>query len=253
MVSAVTRTCTVPPGAPETVMDAGSGVVRWFILVLMGLRRRRISVVTVPGYTKNVPSTAWQVRNSQGKSGFANQVTDTYRRQVALNRWTQTDRRIGIYSAVAVVAIILAYITTGLIGVVAWPANSSTLRQVDPYLAILEYLIILAAVVLVVMMSAVYTYAPPDRKTYALVALAFIVVFATLTCSLHFAALTVGRQLDPSLAPQLLRQLSFETVWPNVGLAVELLAWDFFFGLSMVFASRVFSGSRLQNYVRASM
>lgn len=70
------------------------------------------------------------------------------------------------------------FVIVGLIGVVARPASSNALRQVDPYLAILEILMILFAVVLVIMTAAVYAYAPPDRKTSALASLAFIVVFA---------------------------------------------------------------------------
>jgi hypothetical protein len=162
-------------------------------------------------------------------------------------------RRIGMCAAISLVTIVVVYILIGLIGVVERPPNSGTLRQVDPYLAILEYLIILAAVALVMMISAVYAYAPPEGKIYGRAALSFIIVFATLTCSLHFVALTAGRHLDSNVDPQLLRQLSFETEWPNLALAVELLAWDFFFGLAMLFAARVFRGGRLQNYVRGSM
>ena len=169
-----------------------------------------------------------------------------------MSEWTQPDRRIGMFSAIAMVTIIAVYISTGLIGVLARPPHSSTLQQVDPYLAILECLILLAAVTLVVMMAAVYAYAPPDRKAYALAALAFMIIFATLTCSVHFAALTVVRRIDPKLTSDLFRQLSFEAS-PTLALAVELLAWDFFFGLSMLFASRVFSGSRLENSLRTSM
>jgi len=177
----------------------------------------------------------------------------------APNRWNETDRRIGMYSAISVVVLAMVYLITGLIGVVARPADSGTLHQVDPYLAILESLIILSAVALVVMMVSVFAYAPPGRKTYALVALAFMIIFAMLTCSLHFVALTVVRRIGAQLGPELSRQLSFPGggEWPSLAMAVELLAWDFFFGLSMLFASRVFSSrqppSRLQKYVRAGM
>ncbi len=140
-----------------------------------------------------------------------------------MSEWMQTDRRIGMCSAISVAAIGMVYVITGLIGVVARPPNSAPLHQVDPYLAILEYLIILSAAAQVVMMAAVYAYAPPDKKTYGLAALAFIIVFAVLTCSVHFASLTVGRQIESKVTPQFLRQLSFEG-WPTLALAVELLA-----------------------------
>src|SRR5215470_9028371 len=82
------------------------------------------------------------------------------------------------------------FVLVGLIGVVARPPSPEPLHQVDPYLAILETLMILFAVVLVIIMAAVYAYAPPERKTFSLVALAFTICFSTTTCSVHFTSLT---------------------------------------------------------------
>jgi uncharacterized membrane protein len=124
-----------------------------------------------------------------------------------MSEWTQTDRRVGVWSATSAATIGFVFIVVGLVGVVARPPSPDPLRQVDPYLAILEALMILFAIVLVVMMAAVYTYAPPDRKTLALAALAFVAVFAVLTCGVHFASLTVGRQIDSRALPLLSHQL----------------------------------------------
>jgi hypothetical protein len=172
-----------------------------------------------------------------------------------VSAWTPTDWRIGLFSAVAVLLIVVIYRSTGFMGVVARPPHLRTLQQVDPYLAILEYLIILVAITLVVLMSAVYAYAPPERKTYALAALAFIAIFAAPTCSLPFVALTVVRRVESQWAPEFSRQLSFAGggQWPTLALAVELLAWDFFFGLGMLFAAPVFRGGRLENSIRGTM
>ena len=158
-----------------------------------------------------------------------------------MSEWTQTDRRIAMWSATSAATIGVIFVVVGLIGVVARPPSSEALRQVDPYLAILEILMILFAVVLVIMTAAVYTYAPPDRKTFALAALAFVVVFAGLTTGMHFASLTVGRQIDVGALPLLAHQLSFEE-WPMLAMSLDLLAWDFFLALSLLFAARVFKG-----------
>ncbi|HMD42257.1 MAG TPA: hypothetical protein VKH45_04205 [Candidatus Acidoferrum sp.] len=172
-----------------------------------------------------------------------------------MSGWTETDRQIAKFSATAVVAIVAVYITTGFVGVVGRPRESRALLQVDPYLAVMEYLIILAAVALVVLMVGIYTYAPPKRKIYALAALCFMIIFAVLTCSLHFASLTVLRRVASEFAPLLSRHFSFigGGEWPTLALALDLLAWDLFFGLSMLFAAHAFGGDRLQNTVRASM
>lgn len=158
-----------------------------------------------------------------------------------MSGWTETDRRIGMWSAASAAATGFLYVVVGVIGVVARPPGSETLRQVDPYLAILEALIIVFAVLTVVIMSAVYAYAPRGRKTLAAAALALVICFAVLTCAVHFVSLTVGRQIDPGLSPLLTHQLSFGE-WPSVALSLDLLGWDFFLGLSLLLAAPVFTG-----------
>ena len=118
--------------------------------------------------------------------------------------WTQRDRHIGIWSAASVPAIVVVYVIVGLIGVVVHPPSANLLSQVDPYLAILEVLLSPAALHLIVLMAAIYAYAPSDRKTLALAALAFTVAFAILTCGAHFASLTHAKDasaLTKILAP----------------------------------------------------
>jgi hypothetical protein len=47
--------------------------------------------------------------------------------------------------------------------------------------------------------------------------------------------------------------LVFSFEWPSVAYALDILAWDVFFALSMLFAAPVFSGSRLSAWIRALM
>ena len=170
-----------------------------------------------------------------------------------MGEWTPADRRIGLWSATSVVVLWAMYVTVGLVGVVVRPPSPNPLSQADPYLAMLEILMSLCAVALVVMMAAVYCYAPPDRKTHSLAALACMIVFVVLTCGVHFVSLTVGRQIEPKVvSPLLSQQLSFEQ-WPTLALALDLLAWDFFLGLSLLFAAPVFKGDGPPNRVRVSM
>ena len=166
--------------------------------------------------------------------------------------WTQADRRLGIWSAWSVAGIAVVYAIVGFIGLLERPSGLPPLRQVDPYLAILEFLVMLSAVGLVVLMAAVYAYAPPGNKTYALAALAFMVAFAVLTWSTHFVSLTVGRETASDAMSLLSRQLSFGE-WPTIALSLDLLAWDFLLGLSLLFAARVFRGDRLHNTVRLAL
>jgi hypothetical protein len=58
----------------------------------------------------------------------------------------------------------------------------------------------------------------------------------------HFIELTAARQLDGG-----------GIVWPSRVYAAELLAWDVFLGLALVFAARVFDGDEFERRVRLAL
>src|SRR5215216_2829947 len=75
----------------------------------------------------------------------------------------------------------------------------------------------------------------------------FMSLLAGVTCSLHFCILTLSRQHEFTGQSWLPLVLSFE--WPSVAYALDILAWDIFFALSMLFAAPAFSGSRLAAWI----
>ncbi|MBI3411633.1 MAG: hypothetical protein HY040_25165 [Planctomycetes bacterium] len=154
--------------------------------------------------------------------------------------WTKEDRRVGMWSALSVAIIGVVYFLTGLVWLVT--GGSSTpqpLEPAEPYLSILELLILLSAPILIALMAAVHSYAAPDRKTCALAALALMTAFAVLTGGVHFVQLVVARRLPETALEQSVMRLY---PWPSIALALDLLAWDVFLGLALVFAGLVFTG-----------
>ena len=105
---------------------------------------------------------------------------------------------------------------------------------VDPVLAVMEIVTLIAAPLVVILMSAVYGYADRERKTIALASLSFAVLMAGMTSAVHFVSLTWGRQTGITTLQ-----------WPSTLYALELLAWDVFLGLSLVCAAPVFAGPGL--------
>lgn len=63
-----------------------------------------------------------------------------------------------------------------------------------------------------------------------------------LTSAVHFVALTATRQLGSALL-----------VWPSSPYAIELLAWDGFLGLSLVFAAFTFQAGGRERHVRRGL
>jgi hypothetical protein len=147
--------------------------------------------------------------------------------------------RLGSWSAVAVFIIGIAYLVTLAIG---FAVHGLAAPIVDPILAVMEVLTLMSAPLMVVMMAAVHDYAPVNRKIYAVIALAFTILFAGTTSVVHFVELTAGLQLG-----------SRGIVWPSPVYAAELLAWDLFLGLALLFAAPVFAGSGPERSVRSGL
>jgi hypothetical protein len=160
--------------------------------------------------------------------------------------FTASARRLGMVSAVGTVLLNAVYAATLVAGLLSLPAPQQPIG--DPLFAILEILIVLMMPLLVALMVAVNAWAPAEAKVFSLMALAFASLLAGLTCSVHFVILTVGRQAAFSGLTWMPLFLSFK--WPSVSYALDILAWDVFFALSVLFAAPVFSGNRLATSIR---
>jgi hypothetical protein len=95
---------------------------------------------------------------------------------------------------------------------------------------------------MLVMTAAIYGRASDERKTIGLLAFAFMLLATGTTSAVHFVNLTSTRQLGSALL-----------VWPSPAYALELLAWDVFLGLSLVFAAFTFQGNGRENRAKRGL
>ena len=65
---------------------------------------------------------------------------------------------------------------------------------------------------------------------------------AAFTTVVHFVELTVARHLDPATFPGYARIFDFK--WPSTFYAIDIVAWDIFFGLALLIAAQAFKGER---------
>jgi hypothetical protein len=162
---------------------------------------------------------------------------------------TQASRQIGRATALALFFFGVAYAVITTVGLVSLKSPQEPIQ--DPFFFLMEALIVVTAPLYVAVMVAVHAYAARDVKAYSLTALGFMIVCAGITSSVHFVVLTVGRQVEFTSFSWLPLFLSFK--WPSVVYALDILAWDWFYGLSMLFAAPVFKGGRLETAVRIAM
>jgi hypothetical protein len=158
-------------------------------------------------------------------------------------------RRLGISAAAGIVLLCLGYAVTLIVGLLSLESPQQPIG--GWCFTILELLILPIAPLAVVLMVAVHAWARVEAKAYSLTALVFMGLLAGLTCCVHFVILTVGRQIAPADLTRSALFLSFK--WPSVAYALDIVAWDVFFGLAMLFAAPVFSGGRLATSIRVLM
>ena len=101
-------------------------------------------------------------------------------------------------------------------------------------------------------MAAIHAYAIPEVYVYSLVALCLMTALSCISSCVHFVVLTVGPEINLTIKTWGSSLISWN--WPSVVYALDILAWDWFFALSMLFASVVFKGkSGLETSIRLLM
>jgi hypothetical protein len=69
-----------------------------------------------------------------------------------------------------------------------------------------------------------------------------------ITSCVHFLILSVSHTREADQLPNFSFFFSFK--WPSVVYALDILAWDLFFSLSMLFAALVFKRDRFENNLK---
>jgi hypothetical protein len=164
-------------------------------------------------------------------------------------KFTATARSFGILSAAATVILLVAYAVTLVVGLLSLESPQEPIG--DPMFTILEILIIIMMPAMVALMVAVHAWAPMHAKTLTLTSVVFMGLLAGVTSVVHFCVLSLSRQ--PEFAGQSWLPMVLSFKWPSVVYALDILAWDIFFPLSMLFAAPVFWGSRLAAWIRVLM
>ncbi len=208
----------------STALQVPRRLIKWSILVQIA--------------GSDIPTEPFLTRAS-GSSGQKEHYIDIDIDNKQLPQPRNMTHRTGFRAALALGVIGVIYAGVVAVGIIRVGLTDPI---VDPTLGVMEVLTLMAAPVVVILMAAVYDYAAGDRKTYGLIALAFGILMAGLTSGVHFVALTAGRQTGTSILQ-----------WPSTSYALELLAWDMFLGLALLFASAVFQGSGVKAVTRRLM
>jgi hypothetical protein len=119
----------------------------------------------------------------------------------------------------------------------------------NPYFTIMEILSILIALLMTISVVAVHYYASPVDKVFSLTSLIFILVATGITSSVHFLSLSISKSEEAAQFSNFTFFFSFK--WPSVVYALDILAWDLFFGLSMLFMAPVFKKGKFEKNLKS--
>ena len=142
------------------------------------------------------------------------------------------------------VALGLAYL--GLI--VMMMLSGSGFPPAEPFQTMFNVLILFTALWMVFFWTVLHQAVSTERKLFSHVSLLLIVIFATLTSINRYVGLTVVKQSLSSGDTNGL-QWFMPYSWPSIMLALEFLAWGFFFGLACLCLAPAFTRGKLEHTI----
>jgi hypothetical protein len=158
--------------------------------------------------------------------------------------FTPQARKLGIIAAWVTFAVNEVY---AIASAMAYVSQGKAVES-GPYLSIMALLVVLMGPFLLLSMVAIHAYASPDKKPSSLAALIFMTACVTITTCINFLLLMVSSR--PDLFSEAWRALFLPCKWPAPAFVLDNFVWDWFFGIAMLLAAPVFSGSRLKNALR---
>jgi hypothetical protein len=150
----------------------------------------------------------------------------------------------GFWSGIVLAILGLVYLCFVAFMVV----SGSGFPPVDPFLTMINILILLTAVWMVLFWTILHQALPVQKKLFSQASLGMILIFAALTCINRYVGLTVVKQaLSSGNTPGLQWFLPYS--WPSVMLALEFLGWGFFFGIACLCLAPAFTKGRLERTI----
>lgn len=118
----------------------------------------------------------------------------------------------------------------------------------DPFFTIMEIMSILISLSMAISLTALFfVQTSKTKKMIGLVSLLLMYLVTCITSCVHFVVLSFRSSSSISMS-QYETFLSFQ--WPSVVYALDILAWDWFYALSILFAAFLFGQDRMGKVIR---
>lgn len=140
-----------------------------------------------------------------------------------------TDKHISKNVAYSIVILGIIYIVLIAIGIMTQSKENGYIK--DDIRILMEILTMFSAVLLLLFTISINQLVEDERKVFSLFSVLMMLGLVILTFSCHFINITVGKELNDSN-----KSFSYlvSLTWPSVIFAIDILAWDVFFGFSFI-------------------
>lgn len=145
-----------------------------------------------------------------------------------------------------VFALGIVYAITTILGLLSLQSHHDSIG--DPYFTIMEILSILISLSMAISLIAVHLFIPNSDRFYSLTGLILMCFTTVITSSVHFTILSLSHTNEAAKLQNFSFLFSFK--WPSLVYALDILAWDLFFGLSMLFVAPVFKKNRFEKNLK---
>lgn len=162
------------------------------------------------------------------------------------NTLTKNSKIIGTFSSWILTFLLVTYAFVLILGIFSLQNKNDQIG--NPYFTILEVLIILMMIPMIISIVTLHLYASEKDKIYSLLSLTMIVITTVITSLVHFLILTLSRLPEFSTLKYSFLLFSFQ--WPSIVYSLDILAWDWFFPFSMLFASKVFHTGIIERIIK---
>ncbi|MBQ0734711.1 hypothetical protein [Aquimarina celericrescens] len=154
--------------------------------------------------------------------------------------------KIGTISCWGVFLLGIMYIITTALGFLSLKTPHDQID--DPFFTIMELLILFIAPLMAVSVVTAHFYNSPENRIFSMIAVLFIFIAMGITSCVHFVIIILGRYVEFTNPETFTLYFSF--TWPSLVYVLDILAWDWFFAISLFFITPVFNGNRLERVVR---
>lgn len=155
----------------------------------------------------------------------------------------------GKYASWLVFFIGVIYAVTTLMGFISLPSPDVQIGQ--PFFGIMEILILLIAPLMAISMAFIHYCNDSDTRVYSFIAVCLMFIMLAITSCIHTLILTVGGSQRLIELPGY--NLLFSFRWPSIAYALDVLAWDWFYGLSILFGAIQFRQPGLEKTIKIIM